>query len=121
MITDVKLSAADATVRDLRRLFEDEHVQAAVIVEDGVLLAVVDRGDLESAAADDPARPLGAVGSRMVSAEADLDEARQALLASGRRRLAVAGPDGRFLGLLCLKRGRNGFCSDRDVRARGVA
>ena len=43
MVTDVKVHDARTTVREIRALFDDEHVQAAVIVEDGTLLAVVDR------------------------------------------------------------------------------
>jgi hypothetical protein len=42
------------------------------------------------------------------------------MLACGRRRLAVVGRDGKFQGLLCLKRSRSGFCSNRDVWARSA-
>jgi cupin superfamily acireductone dioxygenase involved in methionine salvage len=69
MVTDVKVHDAGTTVREMRALFADEHVHAAVIVEDGRLLAVVDRA-------------------------------------------------GKVYGLLCLKRTRSGFCSNRDVQAR---
>ena len=34
------------------------------------------------------------------------------------RRLAVVDPQGRLLGLLCLKRSRRGFCSAEDVAER---
>ncbi len=119
MITNVKLSNAATTVRELRGLFHDEHVHAAVIVEDGVLLAVVDRVDVEGNERDDAvAVYLGCQQARVVAPDVDLEEARQFLLASGRRRLAVVADDGRFRGLLCLKRTRKGFCSNRDVRAR---
>ncbi len=53
-----------------------------------------------------------------MSPDTELHEARELLVRSGRRRLAVVGSDGRFLGLLCLKRTHQGFCSDLDVRAR---
>ncbi|MGW1564687.1 hypothetical protein ACWCQ1_51030 [Streptomyces sp. NPDC002144] len=36
----------------------------------------------------------------------------------GRRRLAVTDGCGRLLGLLCLKRSGNGYCSDEGIRAR---
>ena len=38
----------------------------------------------------------------------------------GTRRLAVVDDDGDLLGLLCLKRTLDGFCSDADVRARAL-
>lgn len=120
VVGDVKLSRADVTVRELRVLFANDHVHAAVIVESGVLLAVVDRADLERRPDDARALVFGALASRTVAVSADLDEARSSLLASGRRRLAVVTDDGRFVGLLCLKRSRRGFCSDRDVAARSA-
>jgi CBS domain-containing protein len=119
MITDVKLSSARTTVRELRELFADDHMHAAVIVENGVLLTVVVRSDLAGNRDDDAAAArLGSLRGRVVAAGTDLDQARRYLLSSGGRRLAVVAPDGRFRGLLCLKRSRRGFCSDRDVRAR---
>jgi CBS domain-containing protein len=119
MITEVKLSARGTTVGELRGVFRNEHIHAAMIVEDGVLLAVVDRIDLEGAARDDDAAlPLGGLRSRTIGPGVDLEQARQLMLTTGRRRLAVVGADRRLRGLLCLKRTRRGFCSDRDVRAR---
>jgi hypothetical protein len=44
----------------------------------------------------------------------------RAMIASGQRRAAVVSPDGRLLGLLCLKASGTGFCSDQDVRARAL-
>ena len=52
MVTDMKVHDAGTTVREIRALFADEHVHAAVIVENGTLLAVVDRSDLDTAADD---------------------------------------------------------------------
>jgi hypothetical protein len=40
--------------------------------------------------------------------------------AQSTRRLAVVDGTGRLVGLLCLKRTLDGFCSDADVRARAV-
>jgi hypothetical protein len=37
---------------------------------------------------------------------------------SGRRRLAATSNDSTLLGLLCLKAGGLGFCSDADVANR---
>lgn len=119
MITDVKLCGISATVGDVRDLFGDEHVHAAVVVEDGVLRTVIDRADLVEGDDDRaPAVRVGTLGARVVSADADLSEARRSLLESRRRRLAVVGAGGTFEGLLCLKRTLEDFCSDQDTRAR---
>ncbi|MHA3701616.1 CBS domain-containing protein [Jatrophihabitans sp. YIM 134969] len=120
MVTHVKVSPPDVTVRELRALFADDHVHVAVIARRGVLLAVVDRTDLERRPDNARAVAFGALASRTVGPGADADETRRALLGSGRRRLAVVAEDGRLLGLLCLKRSRRGFCSDRDVSARSA-
>ena len=120
MLTDVKVHNARTTVREVRVLFDDEHVHAAVIVEDGALLAVVDRADLETAADDALALHVGGRRRRVIAPEADLALAKRLMLACGRRRLAVVGRDGKLQGLLCLKRSRSGFCADRDVRARSA-
>ena len=109
MLTDVKVHDARTTVRELRVLFADEHVHAAVIVEDGALLAVVERADLETAGDDALAWHLGARRRRVIAPDADLALAKRFMLASGRRRLAVVGRDGKLHGLLCLKRSRLGF------------
>jgi CBS domain-containing protein len=121
MLTDVKVHGAHTTVREIRALFADEHVHAAVLVEDGALLAVVDRADLEAAVDDDAlARHLGGWRRRVIAPDADLAQARQLMLACGRRRLAVVDRDGKLRGLLCLKRSWSGFCSNRDVQARSA-
>ncbi|MGI3779330.1 MAG: CBS domain-containing protein [Janthinobacterium lividum] len=119
MITDVKLCGIDATVGDVRDLFLDEHVHAAVVVEDGVLRAVIDRADLGEGDDDRaPAVRVGGLGPRVVSGDVGLVEARRALVDSQRRRLAVVGDGGTFEGLLCLKRSLDDFCSEQDTRDR---
>jgi hypothetical protein len=50
-----------------------------------------------------------------------LEAARSHLVATGQRRLAVVDRAGTLLGLLCLKRTGDGFCSDRDVASRAAA
>lgn len=118
MVTTVKRHGAGTTVRDVRALFTDPHVHAALIVEGDLLLAVVDRADVMHAADGDPAARHGQLASRLVGPDVDLGTARHHMLASGRRRLAVVAADGALLGLLCLKRTRTGFCTDAGVRAR---
>lgn len=120
MVTVMATASAEVTVGEVRRSFADDHVHAVVIVRDGLLLAVVERDDLRSADGADaaPARPLGRLGGRTVTADLPLAEARRRLDATGGRRLAVVDDRGRLVGLLCLKRSRLGFCSDRDVLDR---
>lgn len=122
MLTQIKRSGLDTTVRELRALFENSHVHMAVIVDGDVLAAVVDRTDVLPEHDDDmPARHLGGLcDARVVGPDTALTQGWQALLASGRRRLAVVAPDGTLLGLLCLKRSRQGFCSNHDIEARRV-
>jgi CBS domain-containing protein len=60
------------------------------------------------------------LSGRTVPPTASADEAAQVLVATDARRLAVVDGDGVLLGLLCLKRRRTGFCSDRDARARAA-
>jgi CBS domain-containing protein len=111
-----------ATVREIRDFFRDDHVHAALIVSPaGYLKAVLERDDIaECQALDTAAAPLGRLAGRTVPAGASLAGVRQAMTATGRRRVAVTSADGRLLGLLCLKASRAGFCSDHDVRARAL-
>jgi hypothetical protein len=55
-----------------------------------------------------------------VPAGVSLADVRQAMTATGRRRVAVTSAEGRLLGLLCLKVSRTEFCSDQDVRTRAL-
>lgn len=119
MLGDVTMHDASTTVAVLREFFADDHKHAAVVVEHGVLLAVIDRSDVTpDHPADALADDIGTVTSRAVGRDADLEGVRLELVATRRRRMAVVADDGTFLGLLCLKRTLDGFCSDDDVRNR---
>src|SRR5580692_436260 len=122
MLTIPARHPLSATVGEIREFFRDDHVHAALIVSpSGYLEAIVERDDIaECQALDAAAAPLGRLAGRTVPAEASLAEVRQAMTATGRRRVAVTSADGRLLGLLCLKASRAGFCSDQDVRARAL-
>ena len=120
MLTIATVSNTAATVGDIRAMFDDDHVHAAVIVADGVLTAVIERTDLESCPLDDTAVHVGTLQGRIVESDTPLEQAKQRMLRSGRRRLAVIDADGIYRGLLCLKRTGTGFCSDRDVKARSA-
>jgi CBS domain-containing protein len=120
MLTIPATHRLDATVREIRDFFGDDHVHAALIVSPaGYLAAVVERGDIaRDQAPGSVAAPLGRLAGRTVPAGASLAEVQRAMSASGQRRAAVTSTDGKLLGLLCLKASRAGFCSDQDVHAR---
>jgi CBS domain-containing protein len=106
------------TIGDLRAFFEDDHVHIALVVDHGELIGAVERSDL--AEADDLASALdvATLRGRAITPDVPLAAALGSLRRSGRRRLAVTGPDRELLGLLCLKASGDGFCSDADVAAR---
>ena len=119
MVQHPKLCHEDSTVGDVRRLFADDHVHAVLIVSGTRLLTVIDRADLGPEATDSaPAARLGHLSGRVIAPTASADTALQQMIAASRRRLAVVGPDGTLLGLLCLKRSGTGFCADENVRQR---
>ena len=121
MLTIATVSDSATTVGDICAMFDDDHVHAAVIVADGVLITVIERTDLKSASRDhDLAIHLGTLHGRVAAPDMPLEQVRQRMLRAGRRRLAVIDADGTYRGLLCLKRTGTGFCSDQDVRARSA-
>lgn len=117
MHTFPKTCGPATTVADAHTFFGNPKVHALLVVDDGVLLSVVERADLDDADPDAPAAPSGTLAGRVVAPSADLRTAWDTMTATGRRRLAVVEA-GRLVGLLCLKRTRRGFCSDEGIRAR---
>ena len=123
MISRPKPLPSDATVADVRDLLADDHVHMALLVDDGVLVGTVTGADLDHVRHDPaaPARSVARLAGRTTSPEAPLGPARSHMVAASLRRLAVVDRAGRLLGLLCLKRSGDGFCSDADVRSRQAA
>lgn len=123
MVRLPKLLPATATGRDVRELFLDDHVHAALVVDDERLLTVIEPHEAEpheaDADADGPARIMGTLRGRTVAPYADLWSTWVWMTSHGRRRLAVI-EDGRCVGLLCLKRSGRGFCCDAGIRARAL-
>jgi len=117
-----KTSAATATVAEIHYLLRDDHVHAALIVaDDGRLLSVIERHDLDPALnATELACLVGRLDGRVIHPHADLEHTWLAMRSQGRRRLAVIGEEGLLHGLLCLKRTGLDFCTDDDVRAAGA-
>lgn len=119
MITAPKICELVTTVEQAREFFIDDHVHVLLIVNNGVLCAVVQRDDLtDQTTPTSPVVRAGRLGGRIVSPDIDLEAVLTWMLAHQRRRLAVVNPRLRLLGLLCLKKSLRGFCSDTDVTAR---
>jgi CBS domain-containing protein len=121
MLTGPKVLQGSATVAEIRRLFSDEHVHVALLVEAGRLVAAIERRDLLATIDGSlPARLIGHVTGRTVSPEAPLHDVFAAMRGAGLRRLAVVDGNGILLGLLGLKASGLGFCSDSDVERRAA-
>ncbi|HEX4726168.1 MAG TPA: hypothetical protein VH298_00125, partial [Jatrophihabitans sp.] len=87
MVHRPKVESVTSTVAQLRRLFVDPHVHAALIAVDDVLITVVDRDEVHSALpANTPATSLGTLLGRTVEPTESLETARQQLMSTGRRR-----------------------------------
>src|SRR4051794_18901014 len=121
MVKDPKTLPPGVTVGEARAVLRNEHVHMVLLSASGALVGTLLSEDLRDAADDEPALPLSLLQGRTISPDAMADDAQRRLIAHDARRLAVVDEHGRLLGLLCLKRRRNGFCSDLDVKARGAA
>jgi CBS domain len=119
MIMTPKISGPEATVSDMQAQFENDHVHAVLIVHSGVLLAVVERSDLDRSTSDEAsALSVGRLSGRVVTGDHSLQAAHRWMTGSCTRRLAVVDEDGRLVGLLCLKRDGRGFCSSANLQSR---
>ena len=121
MVTGPWTHAVTTTVAQARDAFTDLHVHMLLLTHEGVLRGTLVRDDLVTA--EDPGRPALEVATlvdRTVGAGQDLDATMGLMRQRGTRRLAVVDDDGSLVGLLCLKRTFDGFCSDADVQARAL-
>lgn len=109
---------AASTVGAARAQLADEHVHMVLLTRDGVLLGTLVRADLAGADESAPALARAVLAGRTIAATVRADDALRVLVGRDERRRAVVDDLGRLVGLLCLKRRANGFCSDRDVAAR---
>lgn len=118
-----KTLSPDTSVAQARSALDDRHVHMLLITDDdGRLLGTLVRNDLLEVGVDGaaPALDQSVLRDRTIAPDAPAEEALQLLLARGERRLAVVDRAGRLVGLLCLKRRLNGFCSDADVLERAL-
>lgn len=122
MIHEPKTLRPTATVGDVRRLFEDDHVHLALLVDGGFLCATVTRVDVGGSEADEiSALALPRLDDLAIARDTSAQVAFHRMVERRQRRLAVVADDGRVQGLLCLKRRLNGFCSDASVGERAHA
>ena len=107
------------TVAEARAELDDDHVHMLLLTAGGFLMGTVVRSDLADVDSDgDLALVYASLAGRTVSPSVNAEVMRRVLISSGNRRRAVVDREGRLLGLLCLKRGQTGFCSDAEVAAR---
>jgi hypothetical protein len=123
MVRAPHLTDANATVESVLELFQDDHIHMALIVAaDGTLITAIERCDLDPPPPSDrPATQVGTLRGRVVTASSPLRLATHRLHRARRRRLAVVGEHGELLGLLCLNRNGDGYCSDEGIRQRASA
>lgn len=122
MISHPKTLATDATLADVRAALSDEHVHMVLLTDGHTLRGTLIRTDLpETPSAEDPALAYADLPGRTVAPDAPADRARELMVRSGTRRLAVVDSERTLLGLVCIKRSWSGFCSDADVASRAAA
>lgn len=121
MLHRPRIYPASMSVAQAREALTDDHVHALPIMAAGLLLAVVERSDLDGAAGQDRAWAHGRLAGRVVGPAVDLLTTWLTMKLARRRRLAVVDGQGDLLGLLCLKRSGRGFCSQSDVDAHACA
>ena len=112
MISKPKTLPVTATVADARRLFENQSVRTALVVEDGRYAGELTRADVEG---EDDATSISAVASSPPGTVAESDTVAAALErmdAAGTDRLAVVDPGGALRGLVCLSRAHGHLCTD---------
>lgn len=123
MLHGPKTLPVDATVADAVAAFAGGHVHMLLMTDGPTLVGTLVVDDLPpgaetGAAAAGPALRRATLDGRTVSPDALVDDALRAMAGRGLRRLAVVDRAGHLLGLMCLKRRGDGFCSDEDVASR---
>jgi len=120
MVANPKVLGPGVSRSDLDQLFADDHVHAALVIDHGRLITVIQRTDLEDSLPDADPCSLGTLTGRVVAPDAPLAAVHARMRQEQQRRLAVIDQSGRLLGLLCLKKSGTGFCSDADVQSRAL-
>ncbi|HEY7632150.1 MAG TPA: CBS domain-containing protein [Thermoleophilaceae bacterium] len=116
MIKRPKTLPVDATVGDVRKLFENGSVRTGLLVDDGRFRAAIERPNVPDSAADDArAIDFAFTPTAKVHPATPMSEAIALLDSESTRRLVVVDEDGETLrGLVALNSSRSGFCSGGD-------
>jgi len=109
MLRQPKTLPADATVREVRAVLDNPHVQL-VLLADGVSFAAAITELPDDADPDAAARHYASSDVEALSPETPGEEAFARADASPFRRVVVVDDGGLLLGLLCLNASRTGFC-----------
>jgi CBS domain-containing protein len=121
MVTTPKTHGLGLTVQEALRAFDDDHVHMLLLTcNEGQLHGTLIRDDLGDHLPAAPAMDASTLAFRTVRPTQLLSQVTSTLLIRRTRRLAVTDADGLLVGLLCLKRTLQGFCTDVDVRHRAA-
>ena len=98
MLRHPTVHPAELTVREARSAFDaSPKLRVLLLVRDDLLVSMIAREDLSRA--EDPSAAVAEVGTldgRCVAADAPLEATFDAMVRSGRRRIAVVEPDGKL-------------------------
>jgi predicted transcriptional regulator len=113
MLGRPKTLGTEATVGDLRRLFENPSVRTALLVDGEAFVGAVERDDVPETAGDgEPARTFACDDEERVRPDQRISDVIAQLDASREGRLVVVDENGTTLrGLLCLSGVEGAFCS----------
>jgi predicted transcriptional regulator len=114
MVRRPKTLPVSATVADLRALFANPKVRAALLTDGTAFAGTIAPEELPADAPDSaPVTDYARSDVERTTPDAPLADARAWLDAADETRLVVIDDDGATLaGLLCLNKHRTGFCSD---------
>lgn len=118
MLRHPKTLSAHASITQARAALSNDHVHLVLLTEGDMLVGTLTRTDLPPTGTIGPALAWSTLVDRTASPDTLMSGVHVLLTDGGLRRLAVVGDDGALLGLICLKQGRTGFCSDAGVEAR---
>lgn len=116
MLRHPTVHPTDLTLAEARAAFEaSAKTHMLLFVEEERLVGTLTRVDLMDPLPPGARVPTGLLADRVIEPDAPLDATWEQMAREGRRRLAVADSSMRLLGLLCLKRRLDGFCTDEGV------
>ncbi len=102
----------DATIADVRRLFESSRVRLVLLTRHGTCTGMLARNDIPPAAPDTDAAGWMARAPETIHVRSSLGDAHRLVVSQPEGRLVVVDDDGKLCGLLCLNHAGTGFCND---------